>query len=181
MTEKKMQIELHRLLKDKFTDYTVSAGENLLYHLTLDSNQDIQPSKYKKPSRGQYAFQTDILVKKENTPLVVLELKWNGVSTHNIQVYSTKALKHKDVFPHLRYGLVVGGKQDVLDWKLFVHNKGFDFSYASKNVKNDIDEIVQIVRSQIRNAESILKNLDRKKKRPQGFSNNIHYYPSDTG
>lgn len=175
MTEAEFQKELSFLLQERLSEYKVTTGENLIYNLIIDSNQKIQPTNYLKPARSQFAYQTDILIKKDQTPLVIIELKWNGVSTHHILTYSTKALKHKEVFPHLRYGLIVG-KQDVLDWKLFVHNKGFDFSYNTIDAKQDIDDIVEILKAQILSAESLLSDLEKTRDRPKGFSSEIKYY-----
>ena len=62
-------------------------------------------------------------------PLIVIETKYGGFSTHDVLTYSTKAQKHKEVFPFIRYGLLVGGVNKITN-KFFIHNIGFDFAVA---------------------------------------------------
>ena len=112
---------LHEKLKGMLENFKVFKKESLLYKLMIDSQGRLQPSNYKIPTRGNLAFQTDIMIKDEKIPLVVLELKVDGFSTHDILTYSNKALKHKEVHPYLRYGLIICGS-DVIDRKFFIIN-----------------------------------------------------------
>ena len=51
-----------------------------------------EPSDPKEPKRGSYAFQTDLLVTNiESLPLVVIEIKYGGFTTHDVLTYSIKA------------------------------------------------------------------------------------------
>lgn len=170
-----MQDELFNHLESKLNNYEVSKGEPLLYDIIIDSNYEIQPKNIETPSRGDYAFQTDILIKKGKTPLLVLELKYNSLTTHNILTYSAKALKHKGVFPYLRYGLIVGNKPSV-DRRFFIHNEGFDFYYTTMNIEDDIDEILEMIYTQINAAESLIDILEKTGKRPKGYSNISKFY-----
>jgi hypothetical protein len=65
------------------------------------------------------------------------------------------------VYPYLRYGLVVGGT-DNIEKKFFVHNIGsvFDYALAVKSIDSGSTELVEIVRSQVRAAES-LRRVDK--------------------
>ena len=62
-------------------------------------------------------------------PRVVLEFK-PGLSTHDILTYTTKARKHKQVYPYLRYGLVASKERRVTG-KFFTHNEALDFYLAA--------------------------------------------------
>ena len=144
MNEKQFSDEIWKYLKESLKSHQVSQGESLLYKLIIGTDGKTKPEKTDLPSRGNYAFQTDILVKEKNIPLVVVELKYGGFSTHDVLVYSTKAIKHKEIYPYLRYGLVVGG-QDKIDRKFFITYKyvfqiGFllDLSMSISNTEKGI-------------------------------------------
>lgn len=100
--------------------------------------------------------------------MVVIETKYGGFSTHDILTYSTKAQKHKEIYPYLRYGLVVGGENKIYN-RFFTHNIGFDFAYALNGVddSDSIKELAEIIKQQIENAHlliDILKNKNQTKK-----------------
>jgi hypothetical protein len=63
-------------------------------------------------------------------PRVVLEFKV-GISTHDVLTYSAKARKHKQVYPYLRYGVVVSNEA-VVPRRFFIHNEALDFFAALK-------------------------------------------------
>ncbi len=112
---------------------SIRRGASLLYQVTVDNrlNLTVDP---KNPKRGQSAFQTDLCVfdeVSENTqiPRVVLEFK-PGISTHDILTYSSKARKHKQVYPYLRYGMVIA-RLDKLPSRFFTHNEALDFGVAA--------------------------------------------------
>lgn len=69
----------------------------------------VERERIQAPKRGDSAFQTDLCIfeRVEDVllPRVVLEFK-TSVTTHDILTYSTKAEKHKTIYPNLRYGLV---------------------------------------------------------------------------
>jgi len=90
--------------------YEVKIDENLIYRVIINEKLKFEPNEPRTRRRGSYAFQTDLLIIRKDTrfPLVVIETKYNGFSTHDVLTYSTKAKKHKEIYPYLRYGLVVG-------------------------------------------------------------------------
>ena len=100
--------------------YQIESKTNLLYSLQIDADGQVRPAceERRNPKRGPghlYAFQTDILVRKARPaiPLVVVELKFSNFNTHDIITYSAKATRHKQIYPYLRYGFVLGGPKSL--------------------------------------------------------------------
>lgn len=116
---------------------SIQRGAALLYQVTL--NNQLQPTaNLKNPTRGQSAFQTDLCVFEKvandiQLPRVVLEFK-PSLSTHDVLTYSTKARKHKQVYPYLRYGLVIGNEPSI-PGRFFTHNEALDFCVAAATYK----------------------------------------------
>jgi hypothetical protein len=110
----------------------------LLYEVTVDNNLSLTVDP-KQPVRGDSAFQTDLCIFEAKSdsvviPRVVLEFK-AGITTHDVLTYSAKARKHKQVYPYLRYGIVVSAVAAV-PRRFFVHNESLDFFAALQNTKN---------------------------------------------
>jgi hypothetical protein len=117
----------------------VKRGAALLYQMTVDNHLNLRVDP-KRPMRGQSAFQIDLCVfesveEEVLLPRVVLEFK-AGMSTHDILTYSAKARKHKQIYPYLRYGLVVGRDATVAS-KFFIHNEALDFCLAASTYLAD--------------------------------------------
>lgn len=144
----------------------------------IDSDGRLQPDNYNLPTRGNLAFQTDIMIKDNNKkiPLVVLEVKLGGFSTHDILTYSNKALKHKEVYQCLRYGLIIC-ENDIIDRKFFIHNVGFDFALALKDISN-VDELIKIVEKQVEYSRLIGLTL-KKSCRFKKYESSIKLEPSN--
>jgi len=164
MTEAQFREKLFRILEREFPEYKVEKGKSILYKMIVDAEGRLQPSNYASPKRGQLAFQTDVLIGNDKVPLVVIETKIRGFSTHDVLIYSTKAVKHKEVYPHLRYGFIVG-QSSKIDRKFFIHNSGFDFAIAVRNLDHESNSVVEVVRKQTRSAELMLDVLKDKKVR----------------
>jgi hypothetical protein len=86
------------------------------------------------PTRGQSAFQTDLCVFEDispdtSLPRVVMEFK-KSITTHDVLTYSTKARKHKQVYPYLRYGLIASADATI-PRRFFTHNEALDFFLAA--------------------------------------------------
>lgn len=116
---------------------TIVRGAALLYQITVDNRLEVKVNP-QKPKRGQSAFETDLCVFEEvsaevRIPRVVMEFK-KGLSTHDVLTYSAKAQKHKQVYPYLRYGLVVGSHETV-PGRFFTHNEALDFCVAASTYK----------------------------------------------
>lgn len=161
MDEKDFVEKLFEVLNKEFTDYTTTKGEALIYKVIVDETGKFKPNNPEKPSRGNLAFQTDLLVKKGNIPLVVIETKFGGFSTHDVLTYSTKALKHKDVYPYLRCGFVVGDVK-LIENRFFTHNAGFDFALSLEINPEELNKFIDVIKIQIENAEQLLKILKEK-------------------
>lgn len=148
--------------------YKVGVGKNLLYTLEIDATGQVRPNEEERKDlkRGQlYAFQTDILIEKVKplVPLVVLELKYNSFNTHDVITYSAKATRHKAIYPYLRYGFVLGGSTS-LSKKFLAHNQGIDFAMSMRDITNDGRRLVQLVKSQIKDAENYLRVIRNNRK-----------------
>lgn len=166
MTEKEFETKLAKYLKTQIgSRYDVLTGKALLYRIVLGDGGKLDPplEKIKNPKRGQGAFETDILIKKNETPLVVIELKVRGFSTHDVLTYSAKAVRHKEIYPYLRYGFVVDG-QKFIDRKFFIHNVGFDFAFMMENFSQDKKEVANTIKRQIEVSENIISILNKEKR-----------------
>jgi hypothetical protein len=129
-TEHEATVYVREVLASALSDdYRVHQGANLLYRIEIDGAGKISNDGGGPPRRGQYAFQTDILVSKNEIPLVVVELKSGTFSSHDVITYSFKAQRHKQVYPYLRYGFAVVGLE-ALGRRFVTHNEGFDFAVA---------------------------------------------------
>lgn len=124
---------------------SIARGEPLLYQVTVNNELrlTVDPAH---PARGSSAFQTDLCVFEQKPsgvkiPRVVLEFK-GGITTHDVLTYSAKARKHKQVYPYLRYGVVMSEETGV-PGRVFTHNESLDFALALHNFKTHrLDEIL---------------------------------------
>jgi hypothetical protein len=167
--EAKFARSLEKLLNIPFgKKFNITVGSNLLYSLEIDASGQVRPNEKERrdPKRGQlYAFETDILIEKKrpSIPLVVLELKYGVFSTHDVITYSSKATRHKQIYPYLRYGFVLGGSQS-LSKKFLAHNQGIDFAASVTDVATDGQKLIQLVRRQIRDADRMASVMRNNKK-----------------
>jgi hypothetical protein len=111
---------------------SVQRGACLFYEISVDNKLNLQADP-KVPLRGQGAFQTDLCVFEQVSPdvalpRVVLEFK-KGVTTHDVLTYSAKARRHKQVYPYLRYGMILSSLKAV-PGRVFKHNESLDFVAA---------------------------------------------------
>ena len=112
---------------------TIRRGSALLYNVSVDNNLELTV-KPKGPKRGQSAFQTDLCVFERKgddveIPRVVIEFK-KRITTHDVLTYSTKAGKHKQVYPYLRYGIMIANVNEI-PRRVFTHNDFLDFVVCS--------------------------------------------------
>ncbi len=115
----------------------IQRGANLLYQVTVDNRLKLKVDP-KHPRRGQSAFQTDLCVFDQieadiKISRIVLEFK-TTLSTHDVLIYSAKVRKHKQVYPYLRYGLVIGS-ESTISGRFFTHNESLDFCIAVASYK----------------------------------------------
>jgi len=123
--------------------YVPKPKANLYYQITLDNKLDIIVNP-KEPKRGQSAFQTDLCIFLQKNgvllPKVVFEFK-REITTHDVITYSSKARRHKQIYPYLRYGLI---SYDIsrIPRKFFIHNEGLDFHIALKDHMSNLDRVL---------------------------------------
>ena len=141
---------------------SIARGEPLLYQVTVNNELSLTVDP-KKAKKGSSAFETDLCVfeQKESgvkIPRVVLEFK-GAISTHDVITYSAKARKHKQVYPYLRYGVVMSEESKV-PGRVFTHNESLDFALALKNFKTHrLHEILaSTIQAEVR-ASRILEDI----------------------
>ena len=72
---------------------------------------------------------------------MVVEFK-SRITTHDVLTYSAKARKHKQVYPYLRYGIVISDLA-VIPGRVFTHNEALDFCATVADYKgNRLSEIL---------------------------------------
>jgi hypothetical protein len=124
------------ILGDKAVVYR---GANLFYELFLNQKLELAVHDLKFPKRGTSAFQTDICIFEKideiEFPRVAIEFK-ESITTHDILTYSSKAGKHKQIYPCLRYGLLAGAI-DSIPSRFFIHNENLDFCIAAKSYRTE--------------------------------------------
>jgi len=166
MTDKKTEAvrveefsEILKILLDHH-NYKVESYENLLYELYLDNKLEcaIDPARLKKPTRGDSAFQTDLCVYVKTPqglwiPKVVFEFKVEHITTHDVITYSNKANRHKNIYPYLRYGLVVYGI-DKIPGRFFKHNEGMDFCLIINGKPNE-ELVSQLVQKELKASDTL--------------------------
>jgi hypothetical protein len=173
MSEEEFRGKLVEVLQEELgPGYSVKEKVNLIYWVMIDRNLEYKPKDPKNPRKdirkGEYAFQADIAVGEERgggfLPLVVIEVKYEGFHTHDVLAYSEKALKHKAIYPYVRYGLVDGG-EDHIPLKFFIHNVGLDFAIAVKDIDNreERQSLVNTVKEQIEIARNLLDVFEGRK------------------
>jgi hypothetical protein len=134
MAEHPLVAEAHAIARRALQPpLSIERGAPLLYVVTVNNALQVTVDP-KKPVRGQSAFETDLCVFEQKTddikiPRLVMEFK-HRITTHDILTYSAKARKHKQVYPYLRYGIVMSG-ETTIPGRLFLHNEALDFGLAA--------------------------------------------------
>lgn len=117
----------------------IHRGRPLLYNIAVDNRLALTVNP-RNPVRGNAAFQTDLCVfeRKDDEieiPRVVIEFK-TAITTHDVLTYSTKAGKHKQVYPYLRYGLLISKAKSIPN-RVYTHNEFLDFVVCAGGVRNN--------------------------------------------
>lgn len=121
-------------------------GHRLSYaNEVLSYNTDNKPEEQRS-----IGYETDILIYEEMDkvtwkPRVIIETKLGSVTTHDAITYSQKAQTHKYVHPFLRYGILIGNRENYpLPGRLFRHGQHFDFMLSWKSFRPDKAEFNKI-------------------------------------
>lgn len=133
----------------------VFESEKILYRSYIESYANKMPIYPLLPKFNH--FETDILISEkinenEYKPRIIIEAKINSISTHNAITYSQKAKAHKILHPYLRYGLLIGNRNEkALPGRLLRHGHHFDFMQSFKKFKADKEEwnsFIEILKSE---------------------------------
>ena len=109
-------------------------------------------------------FETDLLIyEKQKTgvwkPRIIIETKIRSVTTHDAITYSQKAFTHKHLHPYLRYGILLGERENyAIPGRLFRHGLNFDFMLSWKKIKPskiEWDNLLKIIKSEIKASKNL--------------------------
>ena len=173
-SQKVIAARLRDYLREELTGLgvEVETGFNLYYSLSIDSAGRVTTEKANKGiirRGGLSSFETDLAIFERPhpeghvVPRVVVEIL-RGVSTHNLIIYSTKAAKHKEVYPYLRYGLLVVGEKARIHPKVLRHGQHFDFVYVAPGAslnKEELETLASVVTQEIEQSRQIGRYLGR--------------------
>ena len=165
MVEGAVKSKLLEFLRANLTGYNVTRNGKLEYRVVM---------KEGKPTilniRGKGAYEVDILISSKSEkpiPLLAIEVKGGkSTTTHDAIIYSDKARAHKLIYPYLRYGFVSLDKRVQI--RTILHSEGFDFiatlSNEEEKKEKRLNELLPIIREEIRIAEDILEFLEENRK-----------------
>lgn len=146
------------------------AYEILNYKLkdnVLVVNNDIKDSLFSQ------TYATDLLVYENNDglikPRVIIESKLGKVTTHDAITYSEKALEHKNVTRYIRYGIMIGDRDEYpLPGRLYRHGVNFDFMISfKKQIPSDgeIDRFIITINGEIKASKAFEEMIYNSKSR----------------
>jgi hypothetical protein len=75
-----------------------------------------------------------------------------------VLTYSAKARKHKQVYPYLRYGIVVA-EVSYVPRRFFIHNEALDFFVALKE-KQQISDLEPLIADLLKRAVETSRRLE---------------------
>lgn len=140
LTEHEFGEQLASALKLPARAGHIGCHKSLLYALSIESDGNVRmrvDADSGEPVRGGgKGFEQDVLIweavdgpQTSIIPRVSIELKLNGVSTHDAIVYSEKARRLRAIYPYARFGLVLGNIPNIPGRVLRLGNE-FDFIFA---------------------------------------------------
>jgi hypothetical protein len=141
--------------------YVVETKRSLLYAVSFGDDGTLQLGQNREgePTRGGgTGFEQDLLVFERVTsgdtavvPRVSVELKFGGISTHDGIVYSEKARRIRQIYPYVRYGLILGGI-DTIPGRTLRLGTEFDFIVAvpARIQSASLTRLAKLLRSEIR-------------------------------
>jgi hypothetical protein len=176
----KENTELMEEIFNKIKEYTdhnnigVKMHENILIKLKKEEE---------KTSRHVNSFQVDLalLDKIKEVYLVIIEVKgYETITTHDVLIYSSKAKKHKNLYPWLRYGIIWSspkGKDHGIPRRFYMNNENLDFAF---NFEGDINVNFKkfhdnILKRQIEISRNLYKILENKNLKTTYFSSTLDF------
>ena len=110
-------------------------------------------------------WNVDIFVGEKNNdsviPRLVIEVKYNDITTHDTITYSKKAEYHKEIFPGLRYGLLIGEEKKTdniyIPSKVVEYGNNFDFIYTIKKDydSKELNTIVDLIKKYVESSRTL--------------------------
>jgi len=157
-TESKIKNEIAEILKNILKDESFKIDDSPK-KLEVGTEKSVRYLiDEKPPTRGDNAFNVDILIFLKNTenrknddkilkdkeiPFVVIEVKGSKkITTDEIITSSGKAERNKRLYPWLRYGIIWNSTEEPnIPFRFFKNNENLDFAYnineISKNKMNN--------------------------------------------
>ena len=142
--------------------------------------------KVDEESLCETSFETDLVVYEKNNgkiiPRVIIESKVGTVTTHDAITYSHKAMYHKNVIPFVRYGIMLGAREQYpLPGRLFRHGTNFDFLFSFVDyqpTEKEMDMFIQMLKKEIgyshRIEEILFNSRSRNRKRYYMLQKEFH-------
>ena len=118
---------------DKFRKHSLQFGfvdqDIVIYQETMDIT-DLQASQHILLHKNNNIESNRLVI-----PRIICELKYNGITSHDLVIYSDYAADIKSIFPECKYYLALRYKKSSTPNKLFRHGKHFDKIIAFENGK----------------------------------------------
>ena len=183
MTEKEWTATMARYLRDAlsetpYRECLIEIGRKIPYGFEIRSYHDDDDPK---PNVNKY--ETDLVVldleeKPSWKPRVIVEAKMGSITTHDVITYSQKAFSHKTVHPYLRYGIMLGDRQQFpLPGRLYRHGAHFDFmiSFAGTQPKSlEMERFSKIIGSEIDASRKLEKIIYESRQRDRDRYTILH-------
>jgi len=135
---------------------------------------DVYPSEAsEKPRAMASEFQTDLAIVESLhqgwKPRVVVEAKLGTVTSDGAITYSHKAGLHRAVQPYLRYGIMLGDREDYpLPGRLYRHGAQFDFMVSFKGLEpteEELQALIELLKAEVE-ASRILEKIFAEHRKP---------------
>lgn len=160
--------ELNNRLSD---DVECRNQEEIVYNLRYTTEET---------TRTQ-SFRTDLAVFQNGHPRVIIEVKRDSASTHDLIAYDQKAHRHKRVYPSLRYGMLLV-ETSGLTKKYLWHSNDIDFFYFSDRemadeedfLTTELDELAELIQANLKTSHTIESVLDDEEK-PMSLHRNLQF------
>jgi hypothetical protein len=167
MNEKEFTHALVERLRIILTGLEIDIGKSLFYLLFIDENGDIplHLNPQGEPMRGKgTGFEQDILLfervagRTSIVPRVAGEVKFGGVTTHDTIVYSAKAELIRNVYPYLRYGLILGN-MNTIPSRVLRLGREFDFMVQISNppTEAEFDRLAKLLADEVETSQKLSK------------------------
>jgi hypothetical protein len=167
MNEKEFTHALVDRLRAFIKDLEVETGRSIFYSVYIDEtgNIPLHLNPQREPMRGEgTGFEQDILLFERVScqtsiiPRVAVEVKFRGVTTHDALVYSAKAERIRNVYPYLRYGLILGD-MNTIPSRVLRLGREFDFMVQISNppTEAELDRLAKLLADEVETSRKLGK------------------------